>query len=124
MAEPNQILIPLPTIDVEKGYPQWGRIKTRATPTTPEEIEWTLVRQPDSVRFRETYSGFEQQAVYEIAFMYPGFPEPFTSSATGAQLAPTDANGFPTERQANYPYGQIGQLPTYSKIVQAPSPAP
>jgi hypothetical protein len=120
MAAANQILIPLAPIDAEKGYPQWGRI-VPATPTTPERIEWTLVRQTDSTRFRETYSGFEQDAVYEIAFMYPGFPEPFTSTATGRQLAPNDASGFPTERQANYPYGMIGQLPTYAKVVNGTS---
>lgn len=102
-------------VDREKDIPQWGRVKTPATPTTPEQIEWTAARQADSSRYRETHI-FEQEAVYEINIKMPTFPKPFQSSATGAELSPDDANGFPAERQANHSFLQLGQMPTYFRL--------
>ncbi len=100
-------------VDAAKGYPQWGRVSVPATLTEAEKYEWTLARMPDSVRFRETHGGFESAATYEVQINVPGFPEPFKSVMTGAQLNGGDPN---IERQSNYPFGQIGQLPSYFKL--------
>lgn len=77
-------------------------------------------RVPDSVRFRETNAGFKSESVYDIVINMPGYPEPFTSKATGLFLNMGNPN---TERQANYPFGLIGQLPIYYEL-ESSSPPP
>lgn len=119
MAEPIRTqLIP---VDASKQYHQWGRVAVPATLTTPEQIEWTVQRQFDSTRFRETHGGFENEVVYEIEILVPGFPAPFKSTAMGAQLNMGEPN---SERQANYAFAQIGQLPLYFKLTPVPDPVP
>ncbi len=114
MADPVK-LTQLTPIDVEKGYDQWGT-GTYDAKGNLIKIDWYKIRQSNSDRYRETHGNFQQDAVYEVWIVVPGFPDVFKSTSTGAALAPNDANGFPTERQANYPYAQIGQLPTYYKV--------
>lgn len=112
MAEPVTRIQLIP-VDTVKGYPPWGRVKEPATPTSPEKIEFTTERLSDSSRFRETNGPFESEAIYEIEITLPGYPEPFKSRATGLQLNMGNPN---TERQANYPFAQIGQLPIYYRV--------
>lgn len=115
MAEP--IKTQLVPVDAAKGYSQWGRVAVPATLETAERIDWTLLLASDSTRFRQTHGGFENDAVYEIEITIQGFPTPFKSTATGLQLNMGDPN---SERQANYPFALIGQLPRYFKITPAP----
>lgn len=113
----DQTRVQLTPIDTEKGYPPWGRVREVATLTTPEQIGWTTLRQGDSVRFRETHGGFKIGVMYEIEINVPSFPEPFKSRALGEQLNLGNQN---VERQANYPFALIGQLPVYFELVPAP----
>jgi hypothetical protein len=99
-----ETLTKLNPIDAEKGYPQWGRVADEVS----GQIEFTHDRQVDSVRYRETVGPFDQAATYEVRIQFPGFPTPFTNRVLGSQLA-----GPGAERQANYPFANIGQLPLF-----------
>lgn len=105
-----ETLTQLKPVDAEKGYPQWGTevFEVRDGKPVVVRVEWNHIRQPESTRYRETYGPFAPEATYEIVINRPDFPDPFRQRKFGSQIAGPNA-----ERQANYPFDRIGELPLF-----------